>query len=130
VISLDTNILVRWITRDDAAQTALADQMLAQPCWICASVLVELGWVLETSARLSRDQLSYAVNVLLSLPMVQVENMNALRWAIERYNQGADWADMIHLANSGVVTVFATFDKRLSRQAGPNPPIAIKTLRT
>ena len=49
---LDTNVLVRYLTADDAKQTALAEKLLEQaserdqPLFIPVLVLCELVWVL------------------------------------------------------------------------------------
>jgi predicted nucleic-acid-binding protein len=53
VIGLDTNILVRYIVRDDEAQTELATHLIEtkctreQPGFIALLVLIELVWVLS-----------------------------------------------------------------------------------
>ncbi len=52
MIGLDTNVLVRYIVRDDPAQTALADRCVEdvcrgeQPGWVSHVVLAELAWAL------------------------------------------------------------------------------------
>ena len=54
MIGLDTNVLVRYLTQDDAAQSALANQVIEEqltprnPGFISSIVLVEVVWVLET----------------------------------------------------------------------------------
>ena len=43
--------------------------------------------------------------------------------------QGADWADMMHIvAATGAAPVFATFDKAIARKAGGESPVPVETL--
>lgn len=51
--SLDTNVIVRFLLKDDAEQAALASTVLAgltekAPGFVCRKVLVELVWVQQT----------------------------------------------------------------------------------
>ena len=52
MIALDTNVLARWILRDDAEQAEIAESVLSGPCWVGATVFLELGWVLLNSAKI------------------------------------------------------------------------------
>ena len=48
MIALDTNILVRVLTRDDPAQADLAAELMkSSDLFICKTVLLELEWVLR-----------------------------------------------------------------------------------
>ena len=49
MIGLDTNILVRYLTRDDEQQWRQATDLIQQnqPCFITNIVLCELVWVLR-----------------------------------------------------------------------------------
>ena len=49
-------------------------------------------------------------------------------WSIERFVEGADIADMIHLVAACRTAGFYTFDRRVARAAGPDSPIPIETL--
>jgi predicted nucleic-acid-binding protein len=127
--SLDTNVLARWLLGDDAAQCAVAARILAEPCWISHTMLVELGWVLNKSLGLSRDVVAAMIGQVLSLETVQCANRTGLEWALGRYADGADWADMVHLVSSShEATCFATFDQALGVRAGSDSPLAVATL--
>ena len=124
--SPDTNILARWLLEDDPDQTRMADDVLAQPVHITMTVLLELGWVLGSKKRLSRDTVADLLQTLLNLRTVNVGDRAGVDWAIERYRQGADWADMVHVVDSaGKAAAFVTFDESLARQAGPDSPIPV-----
>ena len=60
---LDTNVLVRYLTQDDATQYEKAKPYLEtncttqDPCFINTVVLCELAWVLEAAYRYTKDEL-------------------------------------------------------------------------
>jgi predicted nucleic-acid-binding protein len=125
VIALDTNVLVRWIVRDDPKQFARADAVMAEPFFLPISVFMELGWVLRSVYGFSRQDISKTAALVVSLPTTNIPFATNIRWAIERYAAGGDWEDMIHLATSTEADAFGSFDMRLSKQGGPNSPISI-----
>ena len=51
--AIDTNVLVRLLTRDDDRQAAAADGFTSKGAWVSHIVLVESTWVL---AQRSGDQ--------------------------------------------------------------------------
>lgn len=128
--AVDTNILARWLLGDDSIQSALAVQVLGEPTYVSLTVLTELGWVLEKALGIPRPIVGRMMEKIVALEHVQVDKRSSVLWAIDRYDQGADWADMMHVvAASGAAPVFATFDKRLARDAGDNSPVSVETLR-
>lgn len=128
MIAIDTNILARWILRDDAAQCAIADGIMNGAIEIPTSVLLELVWLLESVIRLPRSKIAESMSVLLSIDMAHIPDREGIRWAIERYSLGGDWGDMIHLIGVQAATSFATFDLGISKAAGVASPVPIKTL--
>lgn len=130
MISLDTNVLVRWVMRDDPVQRDIADVIMARPFFVPISVFMEFGWVLRSVFGLTRVQIAEAAALVVNLPTANLPFFENLRWAIERYASEGDWEDMIHLATSNDADAFGTFEKRLARQAGPNTPVPIKNLNS
>ena len=128
MIAFDTSVFARWIMREDADQAAQADVALSSPFFLGTTVLVELGWILRSVGGMDRQEMARALNALVALPTAWVEHAEHVRWAIERYATQGDFADLIHLANSTEATTFATFDRRLIRQAGANPPVPVVVL--
>lgn len=130
VRAVDTNILARWLIGDDPIQSALAVQVLGKPTYVSLTVLTELGWVLEKALGIPRPIVGRMMEKIVALEHVQVDKRSSVLWAIDRYDQGADWADMMHVvAASGAAPVFATFDKRLARDARDTSPASIETIR-
>lgn len=126
--SLDTNVLARWLLRDDAAQAAAADAIMDGPIEITPTVIVELGWVLESIGGMTREQLSRAILSILSIEDAVFADRDRLRWAVDRYRAGADWADMVHLVSTLHARCFATFDKSLARDAGAAAPVEVEVI--
>jgi predicted nucleic-acid-binding protein len=127
--AVDTNILARWLLGDDPVQSVLAAQVLGEPAHVSLTVLTELGWVLEKALGIPRPVVGRMLEKVIDLEHVQVEKRSSVLWAINRFHQGADWADMMHVvAASGTAPVFATFDRRIARDAGEDSPVSVETL--
>ena len=131
MIALDTSILARYILNDTPAEKQIADQFIIDNhCSVGWSVLVELSWVLEFSVRLPRDEVAAGLRLVADTDQITVPDYDLLAWVIDRYVMGADFADMAHLASAlSGAKEFASFDRKLARQAGPETPVPVRTLR-
>lgn len=118
MIALDTNILVRLLLKDDAAQFKQAHELLSRPEIYTAptTVMLELVWVLETED-FSRDQILQSLRTLLGLPNFKPKSFEALCQAIKWYEAGMDFGDALHLALSEGDEVFVSFDKAFGKIA-------------
>jgi predicted nucleic-acid-binding protein len=125
MIALDTNVFARWVLRDDEAQFEVAEGLLKEPFWLGWTVVLELGWLLSSYASLSRDQLSDVMDAILALPSAHLDRPDNLRWVLQRYRKGGDFADLIHIASTGNVSGFASFEKSLARKAGAESPVPV-----
>jgi len=127
--AVDTNILIRWITGDDEHQAAMAGAIIAEPLFVPLTVLLETAWVL--SARrygLDRSEVAAALLAVIDMDTVHIEAPVAVRWAIGRYSEGADFADMLHLVASRRAEGFVTFDRNLARRSGSDTPLQVQTI--
>ena len=130
MIALDTNVIVRLIVRDDEDQFASARQLLDGECRLGWTVLLEAGWVLEANYRWPRPAIVEAFQDIMTIATITVPDEDAMHWAISRFAEGADFADMIHLASCDpVVQEFVSFDKRLARQVGATAPVPVRLLK-
>lgn len=125
----DTNIIVRYLVRDDPRQALIADEVMTGPVLIPHTILQETAWVLLNSYAFDRATLAFTLETLLDLQNVTVEHERLVRWAIERTVVGADFADMLHIASASSADAFVTFDRAISRKAGPDTPVPIETLK-
>ena len=117
MIALDTNIVVRFLTRDEPRQAARAKALIdAGPVFVPTTVMLETEWVLRSGYRFEPAAIVASFRGLLGLASVEVED----RWAIVRalawYGQGLDFADALHLACAQQADAFATFDRKLQRK--------------
>ena len=117
MITIDTNIVVRYVMRDDLRQAQKAQDFLRQhECLIIRTVVLELVWVLSAGYKLSREKVIEHVRHILCLPTVFTEDVDNVLLALQWYESGMDFADALHLAVSLVeADGFATFDKGITK---------------
>lgn len=118
MIALDTNILARFLLKDDAAQFKQACDLLDRPDIYTAppTVMLELVWVLE-SYDCTRAEVLQGLRALLGLPNFKPRSFEALCRAIKWYEAGMDFGDALHLALSEGDEAFVSFDKTLGKIA-------------
>ncbi|MDP3007613.1 MAG: type II toxin-antitoxin system VapC family toxin [Methylococcales bacterium] len=86
MISVDTNIIVRFLTKNDEEQYQKAYRIFSESeqLFIPATVILETEWVLRFSYRFPSERIIYALTGLLKLNNVNTENktavINALEW--------------------------------------------------
>jgi len=118
VLAVDTNVVVRLLLNDDERQGAKARALFESgDVWIGATVLLEVAWVLESVYGLDGVEAAEALDRLLGLPNVRVENPGAIATALAAAKQGVDLADALHLGRAPEDVEFATFDRALARSA-------------
>jgi len=103
MIAVDTNILVRYLIKDDRKQAETATEFLKNnSSCILKTVLLELAWVLSSQSgyNLSRPVVTERLRHLCGLPTITVEAASEAAQAISWYEQGLDFADALHLAAS------------------------------
>jgi predicted nucleic-acid-binding protein len=127
MIGIDTNVLVRLVTNDDAAQAARALRLVqSDTVWISRTVLLEAEWVLRHAYGLDAAAIGRAFSTLAAVSTVEIEGRPAVVRALAWHAKGMDFADALHLASSDAAERFATFDRALVRAAkkiGSSPPV-------
>lgn len=118
MISLDTNVLARFLLKDDTAQFKLAQELLGRTDVYTAppTVMLELVWVLE-SYDCTRDEVLQGLRALLGLPNFKPKAFEALCHALKWYEAGMDFGDALHLASSEGDEAFISFDKTFGKIA-------------
>ena len=118
MIAVDTNVLVRFLVRDDAGQAARAAELIrSSEIWISKTVLLETEWVLRSLYDFTPQRLAGALRALAGLGTVFMEDAGAVAKALNWFEQGLDFADALQLASAANAKQFATFDRKLARQA-------------
>ncbi len=129
MIALDTNILARFLLKDDEKQYRTAVLLLQKKQEYTAppSVLLELVWVLEIND-CTREEIVKGLRALFGLPNFKPMEFEAMAHALRWYEAGMDFGDAVHLALCMKTTGFATFDKDLGKQArkvAASPPVTV-----
>ena len=118
MVSIDTNILVRFLIRDDEPQAQLARNLMqSSQVAVGATVLLELDWVLRSIYGLAKGDVLQQVAALIALPNVHLGDRAAVECALGWTMQGLDFADALHLASAGGCDAFITFDRALMSRA-------------
>lgn len=118
--AIDTNVLVRFLTKDDPEQYAKARELIeGGNIFVATTVLLEAEWVLRSAYEYARIDVINALRSFGGLAGVTLESpdvtAHALAWAESRM----DFADALHLASSSRYGSFRTFDAKLIK-AAPN----------
>jgi predicted nucleic-acid-binding protein len=126
MIGLDTNILVRYITHDHPAQTAMALELMDSlnpdmPGFISLIVLVELIWVLESFYRATKSEIVQSLDTLLRSKELIVERADIAWQALARFKaSNCEYADCLieRCGHAAACDYSVTFDQRAARAAG------------
>ena len=128
MIALDTNMLVRALVADHPEQVAVVRQLIAgNSVFVSRTVLLETEWVLRACYKKAPAELLTFFRALLEADDTVVETAEAVGNALDWYEQGADFADALHLAACGSA-VMHTFDRefcKAAREAGIAPEVRV-----
>lgn len=123
MIALDTNVLVRLVTRDDEAQAQRAkaafDRHAGEPVelFITDIVLAELCWTLARAYQAARTDIARTVRALLDNSSLVFESRDVVRAALAAFEAGTlDFPDCLIVAkarHAGCSCVL-TFDRRMT----------------
>lgn len=116
--AIDTNVLVRALVNDNAAQSARAVALLTEnDIYIPVTVVLELEWVLRSRYAFAPKVVAQAIEKIAALGNVVVGERSAVLAAAARAAQGWDFADALHHALSHGCEDFATLDADLVKRA-------------
>jgi predicted nucleic-acid-binding protein len=118
VIAVDTNVLVRLLTGDDAAQFKASEKLFASATlFIPDTVLLEAEWVLRAAYDLKPADVCAGFRRLLGLANVNVADGQRVARAIGWHEDGLDFADALHLAHCQSHEAMKTFDANFIKRA-------------
>lgn len=125
--ALDTNVLVRLLLQDGAAQLASAQKLVragmatGEGLFVPVTVALELEWVLRSRFELDKAGILQMFSRLLSTVELRFEAAAALEWALRQYEAvTTDFSDCLHaaLAAQAGEQPLWTFDKAASKVDG------------
>ena len=115
---IDTNVLVRFLVKDDLRQAQRARKVIASgPVWIPKTVLLETEWVLRYTYELEPASVNQALTKVCGMRRVVVEDAPSVTQALSWHADGFDFADALHLASCPGAQVFYSFDQSLAKMA-------------
>lgn len=102
MVGLDTNVLVRFFTRDEPGQAARARRAIEKAtreqvsCCISTIVLCELVWVLRTALKFRKEEIVDTIEAVFDAPEFLIEDRDIVREAITLYQTGSgDFSDYL-----------------------------------
>lgn len=129
MIAVDTNVLVRFLVKDDEKQAQRARRLVEEEhIFVPKTVLLETEWVLRYTYEFGREAVAEALGKVCGLPEVTIEDTPAVRQALAWHQEGFDFADALHLATSRQAEGFYSFDRELVRRAERGKTMAVVQL--
>ena len=120
--AVDTNVLVRLITRDDLRQANSADRFVEKGAWVSVLALAEATWVLTTVYKFSATDLATALGMLLDHKDLTLQDSDVVAAALDlfRLRPTLGFSDclMLHLARKAGHLPLGTFDHALAKTVG------------
>ncbi len=127
MIALDTNVLVRFLVEDDEAQSERARALLQQavdtgvPCHVSDIVVCEVVWVLQSSYRVRKAEVTEILHRLIQTRSLSFSNPDRIDRALDAFRSGkGDFADYLirERARAAGCEAVATFDQALLSEPG------------
>jgi len=120
--AVDTNVVVRLITRDDDRQVRSAEAFVSRGAWVSHLVLAETSWVLSASYSLEHAQIATAIEMLLSHEHLTVQDTEVVEAALEHYRSkpalGFSDCLVVEIARKAGHSPLGSFDKALGKVDG------------
>ena len=122
MIGVDTNVLVRYLTQDDPAQSRLVNNLMeriaagGERAFVGRIVLCEVAWVLAGPYRFDKATIVAALERIVSTAQFEIDVKDAVSRALDEFRRGrGDFADYLigrsHQESGCDATV--TFDRKL-----------------
>jgi predicted nucleic-acid-binding protein len=120
--AVDTNVLLRLVTRDEPKQTAAAEAFVEDGAWVPQLVLAEAVWVLDSVYERAPTEIATAVEMLLNHVSLTVQDADVAAAALERFRKrpslGFSDCLILETARRAGHLPLGTFDRNLGRVQG------------
>jgi predicted nucleic-acid-binding protein len=120
--AVDTNVLVRLATRDDARQTGAAEAFVAGGAWVPHLVLAEAMWVLAAVYALDPEKIATAVEMFLHHRDLSVQDADVVAAALDQFRKrpalGFSDCLILEVARKAGHLPLGTFDRELGKLEG------------
>lgn len=120
--AVDTNVLVRLVTRDDAKQVAAAEAFVSRGAWVPHLVLAEAMWVLTSVYDREPRDIANAVEMLLNHEHLTLQDSDAVASAAASFRKrpalGFSDCLVLEVARKAGHLPLGTFDRDFSKLSG------------
>ncbi len=120
--AVDTNVLVRLVTRDNEKQVVAAESFISKGAWVSNLVLVEATWVLAAVYELTHPEIATAVEMLLRHTDLTIQDSGTVAAALEHYRRrpalGFSDCLILEVARKAGHVPLGTFDRDLGKLEG------------
>jgi len=120
--AVDTNVLVRLVTRDDDKQVVAAEAFVEKGAWVSHLVLAETSWVLGAAYELDHADIATAIDMLLNHKNLTLQDADVVSAALNDYrgrpSLGFSDCLVLETARKSGHLPLGTFDKNLSKLDG------------
>ncbi len=120
--AVDTNVLIRLLTRDDPKQVAASERFVAKGAWVSLLVLAEAVWVLAGVYELRAAEIALAVEMLLGHKDLTLQDAAVVSAALDRFRQrpslGFSDCLVLEMARKAGHLPLGTFDRELAKLDG------------
>lgn len=126
MIGLDTNVLVRYIAQDDAAQSLKATRLIEgltqdSPGYVSLVSVIELVWVMAGCYASTKKEICDVLTSLLQTKEIVVAEAETVWKAVRAYQEGnGDFADclVVQTAKEAGCVQTMTFDRNAAKHSG------------
>ena len=120
--AVDTNVLVRLVSRDDAKQAAAAEEFIEGGAWVSHLVLMEATWVLSAVYDVGASDLAVAIDMLLNHKALTVQDADVVTSALQQFQAkpalGFSDCLVLEVARKAGHLPLGTFDRNLGKLDG------------
>jgi predicted nucleic-acid-binding protein len=120
--AVDTNVLVRLLTRDDAKQVAAAESFVARGAWVSHLALAEATWVLDAVYERGPAAIATGVEMLLNHQHLSLQDSDVVAAAVEQFRRrpalGFSACLLVEIARKAGHLPLGSFDRNLAKIDG------------
>lgn len=118
MLTIDTNILLRYALNDNAKLSAKAKDIVeGNSCYVPLLALAEMGFVLGSVYEAKPAEVVAYVKSLMQQKNLRFEHESRVLQALAGVETGVDWFDALLWAAAPVQHEFVTLDKKFASKA-------------
>jgi predicted nucleic-acid-binding protein len=120
--AVDTNVIVRLITRDQPKQVASAEEFVAKGAWVSLLALAETTWVLSAVYERRPEDVARAIDMLLAHEHLTLQDPEVVSAALASFRKrpAVGFSDclLLEMARKSGHLPIGTFDRDLAKFPG------------